>query len=338
MHQIFLGCAKSIICALVGSLPKRELPLAEQRLKNIKTPRVLCGKPKPLSELSYWKARDFKFFLFHYGSFCLNESVNENLYRSFNQLSVSLRLLSMTVCSETHIREAEKLLDDFLSSFVELYGKDSQSFNFHSLRHINQQVRRKGPIWRNSAFAFESANHFLLNSVSGTKKTLSHLVDNFFLRQQRVSRVTGHKKCDERFTLATEYCKSFALMECGPGNICSRHFFSTKSQRLSSLSYTRLGENWSECITTIKSGKFVVLVAFYRDTFDSVFAIAQKYCSRAVKSRVQTTVALYYEIGDLQDSYSVINEEDILVGRVVVLSGTLERCFVSVVAEGFDHN
>ena len=36
----------------------------------------------------------------------------------------------------------------------------------------------------------------------------------FFLRQKRVSRATCQKKCDERFPLATENCRKFALIEC----------------------------------------------------------------------------------------------------------------------------
>ena len=139
MHQVFLGCAKSITTALVGSLTKRNQLTAEDRLKNIKSPRESHCKPKLLSELMYWKARYFKFFLFHFGSYCLEGLVKDEHHQSFSQLSLSIRLLSMQRITETYIKEAERLLGDFQKNFVKLYGADSQSFNFHSLRHLADQ-------------------------------------------------------------------------------------------------------------------------------------------------------------------------------------------------------
>ena len=142
MHQVFLGCAKSVILALVGSLSKRNLREVEKRLCYIKSPRNRHGKSKPLSEISYWKARDFKFFLFYYGGFCLREFVREDLLISFEKLALSMRLLSLQNIDPAHIDEAEKFLCDFLSNFVQLYGTDSQTFNFHSLRHLCKFVEK----------------------------------------------------------------------------------------------------------------------------------------------------------------------------------------------------
>ena len=104
MHQVFLGCGKSIIRALVGSLTKKEISVVEDRIKNIKCPRSFNCKPKSISELMYWKARDFKFFLFHFGSFCLEGLVKEDFQRSFSHLSLSIRLLSLKMIEESHIK------------------------------------------------------------------------------------------------------------------------------------------------------------------------------------------------------------------------------------------
>ena len=43
-----------------------------------------------------------------------------------------------------------------------------QSYNFHSMRHLCDQVRRVGPFWNTSAFSYESADHFLVKNVAGT--------------------------------------------------------------------------------------------------------------------------------------------------------------------------
>ena len=134
MHQVFLGCAKSVIVALVGSIAKRDYSAAEERLSNMKSPREACAISKPLAELAFWKGKEFKFFLFPYSSFCLQGAVRPDLHLSSAKLSISIRLLSMRNPCETDIRDAEIFQREFLSDFLEVYLKDSQSFNFHALR------------------------------------------------------------------------------------------------------------------------------------------------------------------------------------------------------------
>ena len=93
MHQVFLGCAKSIITALLASTAKRNTTSMGKRLKGVKAPRCAQGRPKLLSEILFWKARDFKLFLFYFGSYCLKDFVQEKYHQSCNQLSVAKRLL-----------------------------------------------------------------------------------------------------------------------------------------------------------------------------------------------------------------------------------------------------
>ena len=57
---------------------------------------------------------------------------------------------------------------------------------FYTMRHLPEQVRRNGPLWLFSAFAFESANHHLIAAVSGTIKTPEKMVE-LFIRRQNIS-------------------------------------------------------------------------------------------------------------------------------------------------------
>ena len=211
-------------------------------------------------------------------------------------------------------------------------------FFFTKLLHVTQQVHRKGPLWRNSAFAFESANHFLLSSVQGTNKSLSHVVDNFLLRQQRVPALIEAEVLDDAFTAPVGTSKTFATLECGPGHLCSRYRFPCWSQVLASLSYSRLERNWSECITRLKNGDFVVTVIYHHDPKGSTTVIVQKYRLARPKSFVNSTTTFYYEIGDLDPNYDTAEVNDFQATRVVFLSGNIENCLVSLIEEGFEHN
>ena len=221
---------------------------------------------------------------------------------------------------------------------MKLYGKDSQSFISHSLRHLCDQVRRKGSLWRNSAFAFESANHFLLNSVQGTVKSLTHSVDNFLLRQKNAVAFAVQKFSKDRFTAVAEDCRKFSFIECGPGHLRSRHYFNSNTNLMASLAYTRLSENWSQCITQTLSGDFVLVVVYHQDVINATTAIVKHYRSKKPSMFVAISETFNYEISELDDSYSLLAVEDLNPTRLIFLSGTLDKADVSIMNKSFEHN
>ena len=61
-------------------------------------------------------------------------------------------VLSMINLTEQHIRKTDHLMKTFNRSFVDLFGSDSQSFKFHFLRRLCDQVHLKVPLLRNSLY------------------------------------------------------------------------------------------------------------------------------------------------------------------------------------------
>lgn len=285
MHQVFLGAGKLLICSLVRQLSKKNELLLGDRLKAMKCPRLSYGDTKPISEISYWKARDFKFFLFHYGMSGFDGLISSEFGRSFNVFSTAMRLLSMKTVSAQHISDAEQLIAEFYHSFLRLYGVESQSYNFHSIKHLCDQVRKKGPLWNSSTFSFESANHFLLSSVRGSSKNLSHIVDNFLLRQQNGPTNVEAKidANDALYTSVAQECRLFADLFCGPGQFRSRQWFPDQCEKLSSLSYTRLGENWFVHKTLLITFNIGIFYHPFKK-LDSAGRIKQSKCSHFIST------------------------------------------------------
>ena len=89
-------------------------------------------------------------------------------YESFCKLSFSVRVLRATDIHTSDLRHADNLIRAFLQIFVDLYREESQSFNFHTMRQLVEQVKRKGSLFLFPAFCFKSANHILLSAISGT--------------------------------------------------------------------------------------------------------------------------------------------------------------------------
>ena len=113
----------------------------------------------------------------------------------------------------------------FVLNFVNFYDNDSQNSSFHAVGHLCEQVRRGGPLRRNSDFAFESVNQFLLSSVQGTLKNLTHVFDLFLLRQKTASKRIGTLCSMVKSHPFQKKNKAFSMTKCGPGKLESKYFF-----------------------------------------------------------------------------------------------------------------
>ena len=122
---------------------------------------------------------------------------------------------------KVQIERAEKLINLFFKDFLELYGANSQSFNFHTVRHLCEQVRRNGPLWLFSAFCFESANHNLLSAVQGTIKEPEAIVEHFVKHQASIN--TGDCNSSEKYLKGLTVIEDAIKLFCEEYNVS--HFF-----------------------------------------------------------------------------------------------------------------
>ena len=171
---------------------------------------------------------------------------------SFCLLSVAVRLVSDIIIDDTKIECAENLIHDFFQNFVELYDEKSQSFNFHTMRHLGEQVRRNGPLWLFSAFCFESANHNLLSAVQGTIKEPENIIERFVKHQAATSSAIVES--------TEKYLKGLTDVDAEVKLFCEKFgvrfffsmFVSSDGQCFASLSYSRLGDNLGDCLFQLK--------------------------------------------------------------------------------------
>ena len=70
---------------------------------------------------------------------------------------------------EEKIIEAGRVLKGYVRGFEILYGKKHLSCNLHLLLHLPDNVRKFGPLWTTSCFAFENLNGVLKSYVHGTR-------------------------------------------------------------------------------------------------------------------------------------------------------------------------
>ena len=62
---------------------------------------------------------------------------------------------------------------------VHMDGEENETYIFHSVRHLSDQVRWLGPLCNFSVFAFAPVNYFSVRAFSGTIKRPEGIADRF---------------------------------------------------------------------------------------------------------------------------------------------------------------
>lgn len=172
-----------IIQVSFDSLTPGERILLNGRMARVRIPGDVSRQPSSLSKLKRWNASDFKVFLFYLAPVLLQDLLSSERFKVLCAFSVAVHILCMKQISEDGLKLASDLLNYFNNQFVTTFQYKRQSYNVHSIRHLVWQVRRYGPLSSCSAFAFESANHFLKAPLTGTVNQCEIMVKRFINRR-----------------------------------------------------------------------------------------------------------------------------------------------------------
>lgn len=164
MHVVCLGVVKKMLyIILMGDynspkLTKNQLLLVSQRLKicSLSQPQEFARRFRSLSELSYYKATELRNIILYGGPVIFSNVIPEEKYNNFLKLHVAISILCDPVFSNSKVDKAELLLNEFVTEFANLYGKHNIVYNFHSLLHLADDVKRFGSLDSYGAFPFES--------------------------------------------------------------------------------------------------------------------------------------------------------------------------------------
>ncbi len=166
MHLVCLGVMKKLLHSFV--LPTKGLRLACRLNSNSVTklsdviykfreyvPPDFQRKPRRLSEVLYFKASEYRFFLLYYGPFVFRHALKSEYYDHFLLLHFAMYTFVSNRFSHLHDC-AKNCLEIFVSRIPKLFSKKFCSYNVHCLLHVHDFVKFYGPLDSISAFKFES--------------------------------------------------------------------------------------------------------------------------------------------------------------------------------------
>ncbi|XP_040066795.1 uncharacterized protein LOC120840366 [Ixodes scapularis] len=188
LHCVLEGVVSQLMDLWLCSTGQRwyignRLKELDEQIVKIHPPISFTRLPRPLSERSFWKATEWKYWLLYYGVPTLQNLLPQRYLTHFSLLSQSVFMLLKTTIQECEIILAERLLKQFVEEVATLYGENHLTFNIHQLVHLAKSVRMTGPLWVTSTFPFEGGNGEILKLVSAAKGVPQQIAERYIMRE-----------------------------------------------------------------------------------------------------------------------------------------------------------
>lgn len=182
MHCVLEGVMKKLLNVWVettrlGCYIGRHLKGIDEQLLKQRPPHDFSRAPRSIKKhRKYWKASEFRNFLLYYSLPILADALPPLYFHHFGLLVCAMHILLLSQISDSLIRAAQSMLDDFYSLCPELYGDRMCVLNVHLLSHMANFVHLWGSLWTHSAFGFESMNGHIKSMIHSGHKIADQLL------------------------------------------------------------------------------------------------------------------------------------------------------------------
>lgn len=186
MHLVCLGVMKKLILLWIhkghlhvrlNSRTIKELSI-ELTAMNKGITSDFTRKSRNIQEVHRWKATESRLLLLYTGPIVLKKIVSDDCYNNFMALSISMIAL-LSPNRSFLVPYAKQLLDYFVMSFQQIYGKHLVSHNVHGLLHLCDDYNYYGPLDNCSSFLFENYMKELKSLVKKPDKLLQQVVNRY---------------------------------------------------------------------------------------------------------------------------------------------------------------
>lgn len=186
LHLVCLGTVKKLIQLWLHKgpvtvrLPSRKILQLSVQLINLNKviPCDFSRKPREIQDVGRWKGTELRQFLIYTGPIVLKNILSDNCYNNFLALNIALTILLSPNYKE-YVNYAQTLLEYFVESFGQIYGKHFISHNIHGMIHICDDYKQYGALDSCSSFPFENFMKNLKKMVKKHDKPLQQIVRRY---------------------------------------------------------------------------------------------------------------------------------------------------------------
>lgn len=166
LHTVCIGVVKKTIAMWNkavdgdhrGKLSPKDLLAISHRLTSVAQtqPIEFQRKSRPLKDFANFKATEFRTLVLYTLPVVSHGILSDDQYSNIIYLHVAITILIDPILHETHADFAHKLLEEFVRTYSEIYGRRHIIYNVHSMLHVVDDVKNHGSLDNYSAFPFES--------------------------------------------------------------------------------------------------------------------------------------------------------------------------------------
>ena len=176
LHCSLEGIAKQFTSYFLESLNEDDIANIDHKMNQIAAPCQVARLCRPLSCRKVWKAREWENFVLFYSIPIFSSILSANQLSHWSLFVESMYILLKDSIHINELNKADEILHKFVWETEELYGVPAMTFNLHQHLHICEAVLNWGPLWTNSTFCFETANHYLLKAIQCARGVTQQVV------------------------------------------------------------------------------------------------------------------------------------------------------------------
>ncbi|XP_076660545.1 uncharacterized protein LOC143363900 [Halictus rubicundus] len=183
MHLCCLGVMKKLLRHWCKTQLRKsdKNKLSKRMISSAKyVPSEFNRKPRPISELSRFKATEFRLFLLYLGPILLKQILPDNYYDHFLLFHASIRILlhNKLYPNPEWLNTAPGMLFKFVGNCAGFYGREFCTYNIHNLVHISDDVENlKYSLEELSCFPFENYLGKLVSMLRRWNKPLAQITN-----------------------------------------------------------------------------------------------------------------------------------------------------------------
>lgn len=213
MHCVLLGVVKLFLSTWIDPKNCRKpwyigtkSQIFDNRLSKILPPCEITRTPQSVSNISKWKASEFKNFLIYYSLPCLKDLLPSVFYKHWFLLVYAINVFDSDKIDTKAYENATNAITKFVSKTEMLYGMELMKFNVHLLLHIPKSIQDFGALWAWSAFPYES-NNIVLRRMLHSSQTILQQICKSYLRLQTIKSIDIFSKAHCSIEGKTLYLK-----------------------------------------------------------------------------------------------------------------------------------
>ena len=169
LHCCLGGVASQFTEYHMKSMSKDDIRELDVKISKITAPNQISRLSRSITCRGDWKAREWENYVLFYSAPILADHLSRDHLFHWLLFVESMYILLQESIHIEELDRADQMLHEFVAKSEEFYGIKSMTINVHMLLHISQNVLNWGPLWCQSTFTFESANHILLTAIQCSK-------------------------------------------------------------------------------------------------------------------------------------------------------------------------